>query len=291
MIERKQTASTRRRLQLAMLLAATATAAAVLPVAAADAELPGTVDRDIDYRLDLDVADGRDLLDVFMPDGSDLAPVVVFFNGGGLLEGDKHHGEILARRLVPEGIGVVSANYRLSPGFMHPTHLQDAAAAVAWVVENIANFGGDPDRVFVSGHSAGAYLAAILALDASLLGEHHLGLDAIAGSVPISAFLYVEETAKERPKTVWGEDPAVWLAASVTPHITAGKGRMLLIYADGDDAWRRAQNERFAVAMQAVGSSSVTAKQVAGRDHTTIFTGLNEADDPVGSLLLEFIDP
>lgn len=289
MIERKQTGSARRRLQLATLLAATATA--VHPVAAADAELPGSVDRDIDYRLDLDVADGRDLLDIFMPDGSDLVPVVVFFHGGALMEGDKRHGEILARRLVPEGIGVVSANYRLSPAFMHPTHLQDAAAAVAWVVENIANFGGDPDRVFVSGHSAGAYLAAILALDASLLGEHDLGLDAIAGSLPISAFLYVEETAKERPKTVWGEDPAVWLAASVTPHIAAGRGRMLLIYADGDDDWRRAQNERFAGAMQAAGSRAITAKQVAGRDHTTIFTGLNAADDPVGRLLLEFIGP
>ena len=276
-------------LQLAVLLGASAMTAAPQAATPAEAVVPGVADLDIDYRPDDDIADGRDLLDIYMPEGSALAPVVVFFHGGALMEGDKDHGAFLARRLVPAGVGVVSANYRLSPAFAHPTHLQDAAAAVAWVLENIADYGGDPDRVFVTGHSAGAYLAAVLALDPSLLGMHSLGLDAIAGSLPISAFLYVEETAKDRPKSVWGEDPAVWLQASVTPHIAPGKGRMLLIYADGDDDWRKAQNERLATAMQAQGNSAITTDEVSGRDHTTILTALNEADDQVGTLMLEFI--
>jgi acetyl esterase/lipase len=282
-------ASFRRRLQLALLLGAGVSAAGAHPQTAGDEPAPGTVEMNIDYRPDLPVADDRDRLDVFMPQGAELAPVVVFFHGGGLLEGDKRHGAILARRLVAEGVGVVSANYRLSPAFSHPIHLQDAAAAFAWVVAHIGDFGGDPGRVFVSGHSAGAYLAAMLALDASLLEAHGLRADVIAGAIAISPFLYVEQTAKDRPKSVWGEDPAAWLAASVTPHIGAGKGPMLLIYADGDDDWRRAQNERFAEAMQTAGSRAITARQVSGRDHTTVFTGLNEADDSVGSLMLEFI--
>jgi len=277
-------------LQLAVLLTAGAMTAAAQAATPVEIGVPGVADRDIDYRPDDDIADGRDLLDVYMPDGSALAPVVVFFHGGALMEGDKQHGAILARRLVPAGIGVVSANYRLSPAFAHPTHLQDAAAAVAWVVANIADYGGDPDRIFVSGHSAGAYLAAVLALDAGLLGHHDLGLDALAGSLPISAFLYVEETAKDRPKTVWGEDPAVWLQASVTPHIAPGKGPMLLIYADGDDDWRKAQNERLATAMQAHGNSGITTREVTGREHTTVLTGLNEVDDQVGTLMVEFIE-
>lgn len=281
--------------RLALLFASLAVLA-LTPVAttaaiAATTDIPGVVDRDLDYRPDDAVADGRDLLDVYMPAGTEPAPVVVFFHGGGLLEGDKSHGAILARRLVPAGIGVVSANYRLSPAVMHPVHLQDAAAAFAWTVANIADYGGDPARVFVSGHSAGAYLAALLALDPALLGAHELGLDAIAGSAPISPFLYVEETARERPKTVWGEDPAVWLSASVTPHIGAGTGPMLLIYASGDDDWRKAQNERFATAMRAAGNTAIGTAEAPGRDHTTILTGLNDPDDPVGGLLLEFIAP
>jgi len=276
-------------LQLAVLLGAGAMTAAPHAATPTEAVVPGVADLDIDYRPDDDIADGRDLLDIYMPEGSALAPVVVFFHGGALMEGDKDHGAFLARRLVPAGVGVVSANYRLSPAFAHPTHLQDAAAAVAWVLENIADYGGDPDQVFVTGHSAGAYLAAVLALDPGLLGMHSLGLDAIAGSLPISAFLYVEETAKDRPKSVWGEDPAVWLQASVTPHIAPGKGRMLLIYADGDADWRKAQNERLATEMQAHGNSAITTEEVTGRDHTTILTALNEADDQVGALMLEFI--
>ena len=74
-----------------------------------------TVYRDIDYIDTAEYADARDLLDVFMPVNASDTPVVVFFHGGGLLQGDKGQGEYLANALVPRGIGVVSANYRLSP--------------------------------------------------------------------------------------------------------------------------------------------------------------------------------
>lgn len=257
---------------------------------------PGTVHRNIDYRPDQTVPDGRDLLDVYLPERAPGAaqdpgaiPLVVFFHGGGLLEGDKAHGEILARRLASAGIGVVSANYRLSPAVMHPVHLQDAAAAVAWTVRHAQEYGADPDRIFVSGHSAGAYLATLIALDPAFLGAHDLAPDTLAGSVPLSPFLYVEETARDRPKTVWGENPAVWLEASVTPRIRPWNGRMLLVYASGDDDWRKAQNERFETAMRAAGNRHVEAVEAPGRDHVTILTGLNAPDDPVGDLIVQFV--
>jgi len=262
----------------------------------AAAPYPGTVHRDIDYRPDEAIPDGRDLLDVYLPDraadgpqGRPAMPLVVFFHGGGLLEGDKSHGAILARRLAAAGIGVVSANYRLSPAVMHPVHLQDAAAAVAWTAHHAQAYGANPRRIFVSGHSAGAYLAALVALDPAFLGAHDLGPDTLAGSVPLSPFLYVEETARDRPKTVWGENPAVWLEASVTPRIRPWNGRMLLIYASGDDDWRKAQNERFETAMRAAGNRHVEAVEAPGRDHATILTGLNEPDDPVGDLIVGFV--
>lgn len=245
--------------------------------------------RNVDYLAGTDYADDQDKLDVFMPEGAAGAPVIVFFHGGALQRGDKSRGEVLARRFVPEGVGVVSANYRLSPGVMHPAHIQDAAAAFAWVIKNIARYGGDPERVYVSGHSAGAYLATLMAIDPAHLAAHGVELDAVRGTIPISPFLYVEATAKDRPKTVWGEDPEAWLNASVTPHIEPGKGPMLLIYADGDADWRRGQNETFGEAMRAAGNSDVRVVEVPNRDHFTLMTQMNTADDQIGSLVLRFI--
>ena len=245
--------------------------------------------RNVDYIAGADYAADRDKLDIFMPEGADEAPVIVFYHGGALMQGDKVAGEALARRFVPEGIGVVSATYRLSPGVMHPAHIQDATAAFAWVVSNIARYGGDPDRVYVSGHSAGAYLAALMALDPSYLAAHGLAHNTIRGTIPISPFLYVEETAKDRPKTVWGEDPEAWLEASVTPHVGTNKGPMLLIYADGDDKWRRDQIDIFGEAMRAAGNRRVRVVEMPDRTHGSLMTSMNAPDDRIGDQVMEFV--
>ena len=245
--------------------------------------------RDVDYRSEVDFADGKDRLDIYMPAEAEAAPVIVFFHGGGLRGGDKESGSSLAERFVPSGVGIVSANYRLSPDVMHPAHIEDAAAAFAWVVKNVKRYGGDPDNVYVAGQSAGAYLAALLAIDASHLARHGLEVSSIRGTIPISPFLYVEETAADREKDVWGEHPPDWLAASVTPHIKVGKGPMLLIYADGDDEWRRHQIDRFGDAMRAVGNDDVKVVEVPNRTHGTLIPGVTAEDDQIGGLVLRFL--
>lgn len=247
-----------------------------------------TAHRDLDYVDGVDYADDKDTLDVLMPMGATNAPVIVFFHGGALQAGDKSTGELLASTLVAEGIGVVTANYRLSPGVMDPAHLEDATAAFAWTTRHIAEYGGDPDRVFVGGHSAGAYLAALMTLDPSYLKTHGLTLSAIRGALPVSPFLYVEETARDRPKTVWGTDEQVWLAASVSPYVGAGKPPMRLIYADGDDDWRRAQNERLKTALSNAGSM-VDAVEIADRTHTSIMLKMGEPGDATVKQIAAFI--
>jgi acetyl esterase/lipase len=249
----------------------------------------GVVVRDMDYVSGAKYEEGKDLLDIYMPEGADRVPVIVFFHGGALRAGDKGVGQVVAARFVPQGIGVVSASYRLSPSFMHPAHVQDAASATAWVLENIDRYGGDPENVYVAGHSAGAYLAALLTLDPTHLGAHGLTPSSIQGSIPISAFLYVEETAADRPKDVWGPDPADWMAASVTPHIATAMGRMLLIYADGDADWRRLQNDTFGKAMHAAGNRAVRVVEVPNRDHGSLMSEMNAADDRIGELIMRFI--
>ena len=128
----------------------------------------------------------RCALDLYVPEGAADFPVIVWFHGGGLTAGDKAEATQagIARSLAARGIGVASVNYRLSPRAGYPAYVEDAAASVAWVLDHIADFGGDPANVFVSGHSAGAHLvAACLATDWT---ARRLPADLIKGALMIS---------------------------------------------------------------------------------------------------------
>ncbi len=106
-------------------------------------------------------------LDVWRPDGdaAQKLPVIVFYYGGGWVHGDRGAYAFAARALAKAGYVVVVPDYRKVPGVRFPAFIQDGAMAVRWVRDNVARYGGDPDRVALSGHSAGAYIAAMLALD------------------------------------------------------------------------------------------------------------------------------
>ena len=98
---------------------------------------------------------------------------------------------------------MVSVNYRLSPEFQHPTDVNDAAAAAtAWVIKNIDGYGGNPQKVYVGGHSAGAYLAALLAIDSSLLKIHEIEDSKLAGAVLISHFFTLKRQLKTASKRI-----------------------------------------------------------------------------------------
>ncbi len=266
--------------------------ALVAPAGALDGAIFNVVEhRDLDYIATEDYADNKDKLDLFMPEGLTNAPVVVYFHGGALQNGTKTIGEGLGKQLAARGIGLVTANYRLSPNVMHPAHVEDAAAAFAWTKRNIPSYGGDPNRVFVSGHSAGAYLAALVALDPRYLEAHNLRLSDIRGVIPISPFLFVEDpdVAPSRPKTVWGTDEAVWLDASVTPYIGANKPPMLFIYADGDDAWRREQNQRLAAQLNDAGSEAAVI-EIAARTHGSVNSNMGEDLDTGMLKIVSFVE-
>jgi acetyl esterase/lipase len=137
---------------------------------------------------DISYADGaRRKLDVYRPRGAANAPIIVFFYGGRWLSGTKDWYRLLAGALTARGYIVVVPDYRLYPEVRFPDFLVDGAKALRWTHDNVAILGGDPQRLFVMGHSAGAHIAAMLALDPQWLDG--VGLNAardIAGLIGIS---------------------------------------------------------------------------------------------------------
>jgi acetyl esterase/lipase len=129
----------------------------------------------------------RHELDIYAPQGETAAPVVVFIHGGGWTDGNKSEYRFVAAALAARGFLTVVPDYRLFPQVRFPAFLQDNAAAVAWTKTNIARYGGDPNRIFLMGHSAGAYNVAMLTLDKQWLGA--VGLDPdrdIAGAIGLA---------------------------------------------------------------------------------------------------------
>lgn len=153
-----------------------------------------------DYRVERDLSYGpkpRQRLDVYVP--NDLkapAPVIVFFYGGRWESGSKDSYVFAAQAFASAGAVVVIPDYRLYPEVIFPTFLEDAAAAVAWVQHEIARFGGDPARLALAGHSAGAHVAALVALDRSYLeaaGGAPEQIDALIGIAGPYDFLPIRD--------------------------------------------------------------------------------------------------
>lgn len=127
-------------------------------------------------------ADERCLLDFAWPEGKKDFATVVWFHGGGLEGGSK----FVPKVLTDAGYAVVAVNYRfLQKAEIHEI-IDDAAAAVAWAFRNVASYGGDPARIFVSGHSAGGYLTDMIVLEKKWLEAYGIDADSIAGAFPFS---------------------------------------------------------------------------------------------------------
>jgi arylformamidase len=141
-------------------------------------------------RCKLDVAYGTgpfQRLDIYLPakDGRDL-PVMLYFHGGGFTHGYKEWMGLAAPPIVAFPAIYITASYQLAPAEEHPVHLNDCLSALTWVYQNISTFGGSPARIHIGGHSAGAMLAASLALRKDLIAAHGLPIDVVKGCFPTS---------------------------------------------------------------------------------------------------------
>lgn len=129
----------------------------------------------------------RQRLNIYRPEGArGRAPVVVFFYGGTWREGDRKDYRFVGRALASRGIVTVVADYRLYPEVRYPGFVEDTARALAWSYRHIADYGGDPHRLFVMGHSAGAYNAAMVALDSRWLAAQSLFPGILSGWIGLA---------------------------------------------------------------------------------------------------------
>ena len=143
------------------------------------------VSRDVVTIPDNRFADGRrGLLDVYAPRGAHGAPLVVFFYGGAWEEGAKENYRFAAMALAQRGVVTMVPDYRLYPDVRFPDFISDGAKAVRWARRNAVEFGADPGLIFLVGHSAGAYIAAMLTLDRARLDEQSQA--ALAGTVGLA---------------------------------------------------------------------------------------------------------
>ena len=163
------------------------------PIKALNAIAPGGAQRSVG----VEYGDGpRQHVDIYKPAGlQGAAPVVLFFYGGSWNSGSREDYAFVGEALAGRGIVTLIADYRLYPEVRYPEFLRDNAAALAWAVDNVAEYGGDPQRIFLMGHSSGAYNAAMLALDPRWRTEVGVRDDVIKGWIGLAGaydFLPIE---------------------------------------------------------------------------------------------------
>ncbi|MBS28685.1 MAG: hypothetical protein CL566_07130 [Alphaproteobacteria bacterium] len=194
------------------------------------------------------------------------ATVVAFMHGGGWTNGYKEWMAFMAPPLTAAGITFVSIGYRLAPSVSWPTGIQDAARAVQWIHANIAEHGGDPDRIVIGGHSAGGHYAAWLAVRSDWQSPLGLPDDVIKGALPVSGvFDFTEGNGMPMRPRFLGEDPDNDRDASPI-HTISRTPPFYLSWGDADFPHLITQAEQMARALYNAGGD-VETLVLAGCDH------------------------
>ena len=247
----------------------------------------------------------RQVLDVYsLPDAKNL-PVVFWIHGGGWQTGDKANVQIKPQAFMDKGFVFVSTNYRLWPSVDMATIVRDIAKSIRWVHDHIAEHGGDPNRLFIMGHSAGAQLAALVCTDDRYLKAEGLSLAITKGCVPVDGDTYdvpaMIETAETRRRVhglpqakighreKFGNDPAKHQDLSAVTHVAKDKGIppfLILHVADHPDTSAQAQRLGNVLKDAGVPVTIFGAKETT---HTKINADLGLPDDPATKALFEFL--
>jgi len=217
-----------------------------------------------------DVAYGghpRQTMDIYVPPGGGTGrPVVFFIYGGSWANGAKESYAFVGDALADRGFVTVIADYRLVPEVRFPVFIEDGAAALRFVRDNVARYGGDPRRTHVMGHSAGAYNAMMLALDRSYLARAGLSPGIIRSAVGLSGPYDFLPLDIEVTKAAFGNAPKLERTQPI--HFARGDAPPIFLATGADDTTVLPRNsERLAAALRRAGAPSVTLKIYPGLGH------------------------
>lgn len=217
-------------------------------------------------------------LDIYYPEGKTDYPTIVWFHGGGLEGGEKG----IPFELKEKGVAVVAVNYRLSPKAQNPAYTEDASASIAWVFNNISSYGGNVDKIFVSGHSAGGYLSLMVTLDKSYLQKLGIDADKIKGIIPISGQTNTHYTIKKERGLPF-DIPYMDKYAPIT-HARKDAPPILLITGDKNMELpaRYEENAHLDAILRTVGHNQVELYELQGFDHGNVYA-------PACILMLDWI--
>lgn len=210
-------------------------------------------------------ADPRQMLDVWAPDnrGPEPLPIIIFFYGGGWESGERRDFGFVGRALAAKGFIVVLPDYRRLPTHVFPSFVEDGAAALRWVIDHAVELGGDPSRIAVSGHSAGAHLAALLAYD-----RRYGVADRIGAAALLSGPFDFDPIAYRETRLAMGDwpDQAEVMPVSFT---RADAPPTLLLTGTGDIIVRARNSQSMARALAAKGAR-VELKLYRGQTHSDL---------------------
>lgn len=213
----------------------------------------------------------REKLDIYRPArASGPLPVIVFFYGGAWDSGRRQDYAFVGRALAARGYLVVLPDYRLRPEVRFPDFLQDCAAAVRWVRAHVREHGGDGERIVLSGHSAGAYNAAMLALDPQWLGPDRAAIRGFVGLATPADFLPLDDPASLATFSRWPrpeETQPIHFAAAGAPPV-------LLLHGDGDERVRPRNSRHLKAALDRAGDAA-ELRLYPGVDHVRILLALS----------------
>ena len=250
----------------------------------------------------------RQKLDIYTPSKptDKRLPVMFWIHGGGWQVGDKSDVALKPKVLTERGMVFVSTNYRLLPDVEMEQLTGDVAQSLAWVYHNISKYGGDPNRIFVGGHSAGAQLAALLCTDDRYLKKHDVSFKVLKGCIPVDGDTYdipkIIITAELRQalygrkmftfghRQKFGNDPEKHVDFSAVTHVAKGKQipPFLILYFPGNSDTTVQAHRLGEVLLDAEIPATVYGKR--NSNHSRLNNDLGKPDDPATEKFFAFLD-
>lgn len=238
----------------------------------------------------------RQKLDVYTPAGAQGLPVFVYFYGGSWRSGRKELYALVAQRLLPEGLVVVIPDYSTYPGGGYPRQTQEAAAALAWTLENVGRYGGDPRRVIVGAQSAGAQIAGLALLEPRWLAAHGHAASEVCGFIGVSGVFDVAAVVAHHQKSLHAARFVVRVMggrqnlapASPLTHAGPHQPPTLLIHGDTDNTVPLAISEAFHHQLLAAGVPSELRVYPGAGHASVLFDALTEDPSRLVTDILTF---